>query len=468
MIKVRTEEFTWFLENEGFIPAVRDIAHPDGERRSYRVCEHDGAKLFIKTFSEKGLSGRVRSLISPRGKTEFIVARKLNALGVPAPLPLGYGIGARTSAIAEYFIDGRTFLGIFESSSNRDPLLEQLADFLHLLKKANVRHDDLHLDNILVSGDIFYLVDLHKAKVRASFRADDELANLTHALGMVWHDLSPGERAAFFDRYQLMPSMKSDLEKAIRSLREKWVLNKMARAFRDTSIVHRNGTRLFIRGREGSGGGVFVEILKNDRKVKVERHGDHIRKTYTGTRRLKTAWRNHVVLEYMHTTITPVVYYAEVPETGHGYIAMEDLADRGEELDRYLDRNYDAMDAQQRISFIALLAHFFLAVTARGIAHKDLKACNIFVLTKGGFLFLDVEDIHFASVTPDVLKRLFCQLNNTVPKRISARDRMRFYLRLISLIDCDKKQLFKDIITESMKDKIVHEGTSGLVIDSWK
>ncbi|MBP1748353.1 MAG: Lipopolysaccharide kinase (Kdo/WaaP) family [Deltaproteobacteria bacterium] len=468
MIEYKTNEFTWFLEDEGSIPVIKDIAHPEGKRRSYGVCEHSGKKLFIKTFSEKGISGRVRSLISPRGKKEFIIASKLKRSKVPAPIPVGYGVGARTSAIAEYFINGKTFLEIFENSPDRDSLLRQLADFLRLLTNAHVRHDDLHLDNILVSGDIFYLVDLHKAKVRRSFSEDDELANLTHALGMIYYDLSPGERDTFFARYQPRPAMKKDLEKAIRSLREKWVLNKMARAFRDTSIVHREGTKLSIRGREECGRGGFVEIIKNDRKIKVERYGDHIRKTYIPQHRLKTAWKNHVVLEYMQKMITPVVYNAEIPKTGHGYIAMEDLRGRGEELDRHLDRNYDAMDIPERREFINGLADFFLGVMAWAITHRDLKACNIFVLGRGGFLFLDVEDIQFTSATPDTLKKAFCQLNNTVPKRISAQDRMRFYLRLVSLVDCDKKRLFKDIITESLKDNIVYEGISGLVVDSWK
>ncbi len=468
MIEYRTKEFTWFLEDKDHIPMVKDISHPEGERRSYRVYEHEGRKFFVKTFSEKGIPGRVRSIISPRGKKEFTIAGELSEKKVPAPVPLGYGIGARTSAIAENFIDGRTFLDIYRNSDERKPLLRQLADFLRLLREARVRHDDLHLDNILVADGIFYLIDLHKVKVRNTFTEEDELANLMHALGMIYYDLFPGEKEAFFSQYQPSPSVRQNVDQAIKSLRDKWVLNKMARAFRDTSVVHRQGTRLFIRGREDLGSGGFVEIIKNDRKIKVERYGDHIRKTYKRMHRLKAAWRNHVVLEYMGKSITPVVYYAEIPGTGNGYTAMEDLTGRGEELDRCLDRDYDAMDVRERRSFIAALADFFLGAMAWGIFHKDLKACNIFVLTKGGFLFLDVEDVQFTRVRPDILKRALYQLNNTVPKRIPVRDRMRFYLRLASIVECDKKQLFKDIVSESMKDNIVYEGVSGLVVDSWK
>ncbi len=467
MIEHRTRRFTWFLKNDSLIPLVEDIVHPEGERRGYGVYEDGGEKLFIKTFSEKGVPGKVRSFFSPRGKKEFMIADRLQSLGVPAPAPLGYGVGSKTSAIAEYFIEGKTFLDIFKNSPDRDALLGQLAGFLLLLKQKKVRHDDLHLDNILISNDIFYLVDLHKVKIKQSFSDIDERTNLTHALGMVYYDLSPGERESFFARYLLDPAMKTSVEDSIRALRAKWVANKIARSFRDTSVVNRQGTRLFIRGREGLARGAFGETLKDDRKVKVERYTDHIKKTYTRKHRLKTAWQNHVVLEYMHKAITPAVYHAHVPATGSGYIAMEDLTGRGEELDRWLDGHYDTMYPAERQAFFTSLALFFCEAMAWEITHRDLKACNIFVLSKGGFLFLDVEDIRFTKITPDILKRALCQLNNTIPKRVSLRDRMRFYLGLVSLIDCDKKKLFREIIAESLKDKIVYEGVKGLVVDSW-
>ena len=150
-----------------------------------------------------------------------------------------------------------------------------------------------------------------------------------------------------------------------------------------------------------------------------------------------------------------------------GYLAMEDLTGTGEELDRYLDRHYNAMSTQRRIQFINSIATFFFNALNWKISHKDLKACNIFVRNDNAFLFLDLEDIHFCVVTSDVLKRLFCQLNNSIPKRISSRDRMRFYLRLVSLVSIDKKTFLREIISESIKEPIVYVSMSGSVIDHW-
>lgn len=468
MKELPSREFTWFLENARLLPILKDLTHPRGERRSYRVGESDGQKVFIKTFSEKGVAGRIRSLFAPRGKKEFIIARRLASIGVPAPVPLGYGIGDRVSAIAEDFIDGTTLLVLMKNDADREGLLNQLADFLLLLKEKKVRHDDLHLDNILVSGKKLHLVDLHKVSVRRSFSDNDELTNLTHALGTIYYDINPRERDIFFSRYAASPEVRKKTTDAVEALRGRWVANKMARAFRDTSVVRRQGTDFFIRGREECVGGAYAATLKSDRKVKVERFAGHVRKMYSGTRRLKTAWKNHVVLEYMHKAVTPAAFCAAIPARGAGgYIAMEDLTGKGEELDRYLDRNYDAMDTRRRKLFIDTLAAFFLDAMTWNITHRDLKACNIFVLDSGGFLFLDVEDIRFTRVTPEILKKAFCQLNTTIPRRISARDRIRFFLRLASPIGVDRKKLFREVSAGSLNEPIVYEGVSGLVTDKW-
>jgi hypothetical protein len=170
----------------------------------------------------------------------------------------------------------------------------------------------------------------------------------------------------------------------------------------------------------------------------------------------------------MHKAVTPAAFCAAIPARGAGgYIAMEDVTGRGEELDRYLDRNYDAMDTTRRKSFIDALAAFFRDAMTWNITHGDLKACNIFVLDSGGFLFLDVEDIRFTRITGEILKKAFCQLNTSIPRRICPRDRIRFFLRLVSLIGVDRKKLFREVCAGSLNEPIVYEGVSGLVTDKW-
>ena len=468
MIKYQSKQFTWFLESEDLILHIENIPRPKNIRRNYFHFECKGKEIFIKTFDEKGTVGRIRSLISPRGKKEYTIAKKLQIAGVPAPLPLGYGVGKQSSAIAEVFIHGTTFLELIRNGGDHIRLLRQLAKFLLLLKNKKVRHDDLHLDNILVSGHTCNLIDLHKVTVKRSFSENDEIVNLKHVLASIYNYINPREIGLFFNEYGLTPEKKIKAHRATEALRDRWILNKMARAFRDTSVVRRQGPKLYIRGNEEHCSGEFVEVIKKDTKVKVERHADHIRKTYKGGNRLKTAWKNCVVLEYMQNHVIPRPYGVVLGGQGNaGYIAMEDLAGSGEELDRYLDRHYDAMSARRRKQFINEIATFFFNTIHWKVTHKDLKACNIFVRNNHDFLFLDVEDIRFSSVTPDILRKLFLQLNNSVPLRISSRDRIRFYLRLISLVSVDKKKFLGEIISQSMKEPIVYIGLSGTVMDHW-
>ncbi len=455
------------MEDGRLLPLLAGLSHPAGERRHYGVHEFEGKKIFVKSFSEKGIAGRIRQMVTPRGKKEFVVARGLGALCVPAPVALGYGIGDRVSAIVEDLIEGKSLLEHIKEGTPREGLLRSLADLLLLLKDKKVRHDDLHLDNVLVSEGTLYLVDLHKVHLKRTFSDNDEVVNLTHALGIIYNDITPRERDVFFDRYGCSRETRKNAEDAIERLRSRWIVNKMERAFRDTSVVCRKGAHLFIRGREDSAKGPYVATIKEDKKVKVERFGDHVRKTYAGRVRLKRAWRNHVVMEYLRMPVVPAAFHACLPPGGKGYIAMEDLLGKGEELDRYLDRNYDSMDREQRKTFVDDLAAFFRNAMTWGITHRDLKACNVFAFNSGGFLLLDVEDIRFGKTTRDVLKRAFCQLNNTIPKRVSTRDRIRFFLRLASLTDTDKKKLFKEILTKSLKEPIVYEGVSGLVTEKW-
>jgi tRNA A-37 threonylcarbamoyl transferase component Bud32 len=468
LIEHHTKQFTWFLESEDLVPVIEDLAHPENMRRGYSRCEWQGKEIFIKTFNEKGAVGRIRSLISPRGKKEYSIAAKLNSIGIPAPVPLGYGIGKQSSAIAEVFIRGTTLLELVRNNNDRVDLLRQLAKFLLLLTKKKVRHDDLHLDNILVSEHNFNLIDLHKVTVKRSFSENDEIANLKHVLSSIYNYTHPREIELFFNEYGSTPEQKIKVCRAVEALRTRWILNKMARAFRDTSIVRRQGSKLFIRGNEERCAGTFTEIIKKDRKVKVERYSDHVRKTYKHAHRLKTAWKNYVVLEYMQKHITPSPYLAALGGRDNaGYIAMEDLTGSGEELDRYLDRHYDAMSLGRRKQFIDAIAAFFFDALNGKVTHRDLKACNIFVRNDKDFLFLDVEDIRFSRATPDVLRKLFLQLNNSVPRRISSRDRMQFYLRLVSLVNIDKKKFIREIGSESVKEPIVYIGLSGTVIDHW-
>jgi tRNA A-37 threonylcarbamoyl transferase component Bud32 len=184
----------WFLTEKGLEGVVEQFLHPANKRRYYMVYDYQGGKVFIKSFLEKGLTGHIRHLISPRGKIEFQIGAQLTSLGMSTPKVLGYGIGKNTSAVVEEYIDAQSLLYAIQKAAHRDDLLALLADFLKQLKQKHIRHNDLHLDNILMQGGRLYLIDLHKTKIKNRFNDADEMSNVTHALGMIYDDISDKER----------------------------------------------------------------------------------------------------------------------------------------------------------------------------------------------------------------------------------------------------------------------------------
>ncbi|MCX5808674.1 MAG: hypothetical protein NTX36_04780 [Proteobacteria bacterium] len=457
----------WFFKDEGLIGFLRGFSPEEGVKRGHFVFEHAGKKIFIKYFKEKGLYGLVRNRVSPRGKKEFQLAGKLISLSIPTPEPLGYGISDAGSYVIQEWIDGDTFVSLYEGSGQKAALLLRLADFLNELKLHHIRHNDLHLNNIVAHKDRLYLVDLHKMKIKGVFSLSDEISNLAHAITMVYQNLNEEEKRAFFQQYGER-AIRKPLEAELKRLRHRWILKKMERAFDDTSTMTKDGNYVYIAGFEGYGKGTLCSVIKEDKKVKIERHGDHVRKIYRNKRRLNKAWKNHVALTYLNLRVVPQAFFVKRPSlTEKGFIAMEDLAGRGEELDRYLDREYDRFGMHERRIFIDTFSAFFVHAIKQWIIHGDVKACNVFVLRNGGFILLDVEDIVFTEMDMESLKRMLTQLNTTVPKRISTGDRIRFFLKLSIPLKMKNKTLFREVVAGSLKSKIVYEGVSGLSVEQW-
>jgi tRNA A-37 threonylcarbamoyl transferase component Bud32 len=440
---------------------------PEGGRRGYVKASYQGGQIFIKSFAEKGLPGFIRNRVASRGKKEYQLGRRLLALSIPTPRPLGYGVSRMASYTIQEWVEGKNLLAALKETDYSAQLLNSLAGFLKTLKIHHVRHNDLHLDNILVVDGELYIIDLHKTRIKDSFTILDEVSNLSHALAPLYGELDKAEKDAFFAMYG-NPGLEETVGRAIDRMGARWVRRKKERAFAPTSLIVAKDSRLHMTGMENRDPGTFEGLIKSDRKVKIERYTNHVRKIYRNRRRLERAWRAHVVIAYMGLPIVPEAYYVELPgDNPMGHIAMEDLKGRGEELDRWLDRRYVMITESEKRLLKSSLANYFLGLARKKIMHKDLKACNIFVLQEGGFILLDVEDIRFRSLDEEALKRMLVQLNTTIPRRVSTRDRMRFFLEFTSPMKVDRKAIFKAVVKESLRREIVYEGIKGLTRETW-
>ena len=461
---------TWFLEDQSLESVVEQLGHEPKEKRAHFIWEHGRGKVFIKFFQERGLSGLIRNRILPRGKKEYELSEKLRSLSILTPKALGYGVAPRGSYVIQEWIKGEPLMVWIDDRSRRQQLISALVAVLEQLKAKGLRHNDLHLGNIIGASGKLYLVDLHKGSLKKSFTLADDVSNVSHALAMLYDSMDEREKAWFFHRYG-GAGLRDTVEKELERLRRRWITRKAARAFRTTSVLVASRGRVTVRGMEEKAKGEYLATIKKDRKVTVERHTDHVRKIYVHRRRLYRAWKNHVILEYMRLFVTPRPYYLQQASvSAPGYVAMEDLTGKGEELDRFLDRNYDGMSRTAWRGFVDAFSLFLVSTLNKRIMHADLKACNIFVLRKGAFLFLDVEDLDFFGFDDAAIKRMLIQLNTTVPKRISLRDRLRFFVKVTEslLSEPERKRLLKEIASESLQREVVYEGVSGLKREAWQ
>lgn len=467
LITANVNGIEWHLEDRGLVEVLQPFSHDGGERRLYGTYPFRAGRVFVKSFLEKGLLGTIRNRVHPRGRIEYLMSRKLTSLGISTPASYGYGRGPGTSCVAHEHIDGESFIDVFHRSGEREKLIAALAELLRALEKHHVLHNDLHLNNVLVSKGKLYLIDLHKMKIKSSFAPGDEVSNLSHALAMAYWTMTPDEKETFFRCYG-REEMRGEVERTLRVMHMRWILRKQRRAFENTSKTRWEGTCLYVRGREDRSRGTYVESVKKDTKVTVERYTDHLRKIYGGRRRLKKAWKAHIALVYLGLPLIPDTFHLAMPTLSRsGYIAMEDLGGRGEELDRYVDRVYDGASGRQRKALADSLALFLKGALRTGIVHRDLKACNVFRLNDGTFRFLDVEDISFREVDGEALHRMLLQLHTTLPRRIATRDRLRFLSRLASSSGLDRRQLLEKVARDSTGREIVYQGTEGLKIESW-
>ena len=137
------------------------------------------------------------------------------------------------------------------------------------------------------------------------------MSNVTHALGMIYDDISDKERNVFFTHYGCNEKVRQEIEDRIRRLKINWVINKKKRAFRNTSVLRVSDGYIYLKGAESEASGEFVTHIKQDKKVRVELYSDHIRKVYRHQRRLKSAWENHVVLDISRKQCCPPSFLYE-------------------------------------------------------------------------------------------------------------------------------------------------------------
>lgn len=133
---------------------------------------------------------------------------------------------------------------------------------------------------------------------------------------------------------------------------------------------------------EGGMGAVYLaKDLRLDRQVALKFLSNEISKNKAALERFEQEAKHAAAL--VHPNIAQV--YAIEEDKGHMFIVFQYI--EGQELDEYVINN--ALDDNQKLGFAHHLADGLLAAHESGIIHRDIKAGNIMISSKGELKILD-------------------------------------------------------------------------------
>ena len=154
-------------EDEWYPP---DLAAAVKENSVRTLFRRDG--LFCKLFKKR----------PDQAASEWQALLHLSAAGIPVPRPVAWSRvpeGGAVLATAE--IPGATPL----KEAYRRDLLPAVASLIRRMHEAGYLHRDLHLGNLLVSGDAVWVIDVHRGRIGPVGARDEE-----RALGQLAYSLS--------------------------------------------------------------------------------------------------------------------------------------------------------------------------------------------------------------------------------------------------------------------------------------
>src|SRR5688572_1589188 len=116
--------------------------------------------LYIKRFKHPGLVQGVRGWLHDRALSEHRVLGELAKRGLDVPSPVAWAREGRETYLFTREIPGALPLRAVPLTR---PLLRDFAALVRRVHAAGLRHDDLHVGNVLLAEGKLWLIDVHRA-----------------------------------------------------------------------------------------------------------------------------------------------------------------------------------------------------------------------------------------------------------------------------------------------------------------
>jgi tRNA A-37 threonylcarbamoyl transferase component Bud32 len=474
-----------------------------------------GRRIFLKRDRTKGWFESLKFLfLSSKARKEWSIAYQLKEKDLNVPQPLGWmekvhrGLVKESYYLSEAIGSGASLIEDSTQSGTRFPI-DELAKTVRKIHDSGLFHKDLHAGNLLWNGELFYLIDLHRAKIVKAVSFRQRLWNLSqlfHSLRPVW---SEREENQFIQRYlEGGPASLSQREELLQQvhalmdrLQKRQWKSRTKRCLKEStgfSIRREEGVRYYHRRdypmdrlkravkehlkivKEKPmtlvkhSPKVIVSILDDGEEKVCVKHFLYpqrlagLKERFRRSKGLKAWIAGNGLIVRGIPFLKPFALAERRGWLGlrESFLLME-TSETGQELDRYLFKGFK--DLRGKRLFIKAFAQWVSQFHKMDLYHEDMKTCNILVSQNGAswnFHLLDLEDILLdEKVAEKSLFKNFLQLNASTPKIITRTDRLRFFREYLThrSVALDKERMVRKIVRETRKRGIVYVAPWGVV-----
>jgi tRNA A-37 threonylcarbamoyl transferase component Bud32 len=490
--------------------------------RTVSIFSGPQGEFLLKHYKTRGAQEWLKYCVVPsKAQKEWVMARLALSKGIPSPLPLAVAERRRAMILHDAFLITQAIspsspLIELITEGEQKTLLSRTARLIREAHEAGLFHQDLHAGNILVGNEKkqLYLIDLHRSRFVRSLSKQRRLWNLAQFFYSLKGWFSSEDKEAFLQQYDkekntFHEGFTQGLQKIGRleeRIYRRHMKSRTKRCLKNSGgfyVVKKEGWRIWAR-RGWKPEELFAAIqehknilvdgkkrlIKDDRRTAITLFDFMKRRVCIKEYRYKEGVLSRLKEIFRRSKarsgwlmgnglvvrgITGIIPQALLERRKRGlrreaFLIMESPPGYVE-LDRYMVKAFGTQkhDDTRKNAFLRAVADFMAELYLLKIIHRDLKTCNIMVHEKRDtwdFGLVDMDDIQLdKKISHTKILKTLVQLNTSTPLFIGMRNRIRFLVRYLNLIQRHNvRDIIRSVVRGSKGRELVYVTPQGDVI----